>query len=433
LGILPPFYLSLDDAALVVKNLVRTRIPTGYGDFTLYLYRDAGKEHLALVSGHVSRQRAVPVRVHSECITGDVFGSRRCDCGDQLRHTLQYLGRVNSGVLIYLRQEGRGIGLLKKMEAYNLQDEGLDTVEANLELGHQADEREYDVAAHILADLDVQSIRLITNNPHKVDSLRGLGVIVDERIPIEVGHHHDNLGYLRSKADKMAHILSFQQTSPSDEEYRFLDPLLDQLRLAKNNPVRRPFGTLIYSQDMSGAAQVLTGATLNLYQCLKDKHDAIVLDAGDFADAYGEVLVAQQRVVIDYGSQSQLTGSSLDRIGDQDIVVTGRPKDASRIRAAVPSSVRVIEVDRLGSGMIDLPQAMTALGGLGLSSLLIASPGVLAEELNLSGLLDYALIALSPKSLGPKAGLVSRCSIAIPEPQYNKLGQEVLIHGYLSV
>lgn len=192
-----------------LEDLVQTPIPTRYGEFILHFYSNNidDKEHIALVKGDVANQENIPVRIHSECFTGDVLGSRRCDCGEQLDMAMQMISEAQSGVLIYLRQEGRGIGLLKKLQAYNLQDKGLDTVDANIHLGHLADEREYSVAALMLESLQVKSILLITNNPKKIDSLKKLGINVVNRIPIEVVAHKDNLSYLKTKAKKMAHIL----------------------------------------------------------------------------------------------------------------------------------------------------------------------------------------------------------------------------------
>ncbi len=197
-----------------LKNLVQTRIPTENGEFILHYYSNNmdDKEHIAFVKGDVSDKQGIPVRIHSECFTGDVLGSRRCDCGEQLELALQLIDKAGCGVLIYLRQEGRGIGLLKKLQAYNLQDRGLDTVDANIHLGHLADEREYDFAALMLEDLNVQSIALITNNPNKIKDLVRLGVQVDKRIPIETHIHHDNQEYLKTKVEKMSHMLSMSNT-----------------------------------------------------------------------------------------------------------------------------------------------------------------------------------------------------------------------------
>ncbi|OAI12704.1 hypothetical protein A1359_13545 [Methylomonas lenta] len=192
-----------------IEDKVQTRIPTKHGDFTLHYYSNSldNKEHVAFVKGEVAGKDHVPVRIHSECFTGDVLGSRRCDCGEQLDMALDLINQSGCGVLIYMRQEGRGIGLLKKLQAYNLQDQGLDTVDANIKLGHLADEREYDIAALILNSLQVHSIALITNNPQKIDEMTKLGIQVNDRIPIETHIHLDNLGYLTTKVERMRHLL----------------------------------------------------------------------------------------------------------------------------------------------------------------------------------------------------------------------------------
>jgi len=192
-----------------LEDLVQTPIPTRHGEFILHYYSNNidDKEHVALVKGRVAERENVPVRIHSECFTGDVLGSRRCDCGEQLELAMQLIHEAGFGVLIYLRQEGRGIGLLKKLQAYNLQDKGMDTVDANIHLGHLADEREYSIAALMLEDLKVKSVRLMTNNPKKIDALQKLGINVVGRISVEVAAHKDNLGYLKTKAKKMAHML----------------------------------------------------------------------------------------------------------------------------------------------------------------------------------------------------------------------------------
>jgi GTP cyclohydrolase II len=195
-----------------VNDLVQTPIPTKHGEFILHYYSNSldDKEHVALVKGEVADKQDVPVRIHSECFTGDVLGSQRCDCGEQLDMALKMIHEAEMGILIYLRQEGRGIGLLKKLQAYNLQDQGLDTVDANIELGHLADEREYGVAALILESLKVGSIKLITNNPKKISGLEKLGIQVSGRIPVVAVAHERNLDYLKTKAKKMAHLL-FEQ------------------------------------------------------------------------------------------------------------------------------------------------------------------------------------------------------------------------------
>mgnify|MGYP001829243170 FL=1 len=193
-----------------VHRQVKSRIPTREGDFQLSLYtsEEDEKEHLALVLGQVRGKEDILVRVHSECFTGDVLGSLRCDCGDQLNRAMEKIALAGQGVVIYLRQEGRGIGLLDKLRAYNLQDQGYDTVDANLALGHQADERDYSIAAGILDDLGIKSMQLMTNNPLKIEALRGAGIPVNKRVPLETNVNLENADYLLTKAKRMQHLLN---------------------------------------------------------------------------------------------------------------------------------------------------------------------------------------------------------------------------------
>jgi len=197
----------------LIEKIAVTKFPTKYGDFILHAYKDKleGYYHLALVKGSINKKKDITVRVHSECLTGDVFGSARCDCGEQLQRSIDMIGRSSRGVFLYMRQEGRGIGLLGKLKAYELQDKGKDTVQANEELGYKADLRDYGIGAQILADLGLSTIKLITNNPRKIVGLEGYGLKVTQRIPLEIIPNKHNIKYLKTKSMKLGHILSFKK------------------------------------------------------------------------------------------------------------------------------------------------------------------------------------------------------------------------------
>ena len=192
-----------------MSKAVETVIANEYGEFKLVAYESTVDKdyHIALVMGEIDAKSGILVRVHSECFTGDIFGSKRCDCGEQLHRSMQLIAREKRGVLLYMRQEGRGIGLLNKLKAYQLQDKGLDTVEANQRLGFPADLRHYGVGAQILADLGIKKIRLLTNNPKKIVGLEGYGLSVVERVPIQMKPGRHNQRYLRTKMKKLGHFL----------------------------------------------------------------------------------------------------------------------------------------------------------------------------------------------------------------------------------
>lgn len=193
----------------LVERVEVVKMPTDYGDFDLYLYRSKidGQHHIALVRGNVAGKKNVLVRVHSECLTGDVFGSRRCDCGPQLQQAMRQVSEAGCGVVVYMRQEGRGIGLAPKIKAYKLQEQGYDTVEANQKLGFDMDLREYGLGAQILADLGLKTIRLMTNNPRKIVGLEGYGLKIVEQTPIRVKPNPHNARYLKTKREKLGHLL----------------------------------------------------------------------------------------------------------------------------------------------------------------------------------------------------------------------------------
>ncbi len=204
----------------LVERTTSVRLPTAYGEFTAVAFREklTGKHHVALVKGDVEGAENVLVRVHSECLTGDVFHSLRCDCGEQLEHALERIASEDRGVLLYMAQEGRGIGLLNKLRAYELQENGLDTVEANLELGFAPDMRDYGIGNQILADLGLTTVRILTNNPKKIIGIEGFGILVVEQVPIETAPTPENARYLATKRDKLGHKLHHQDLQYEADE-----------------------------------------------------------------------------------------------------------------------------------------------------------------------------------------------------------------------
>ena len=337
-----------------VSPLISARLPTEHGEFQLVLYRDGqAKDHLAFVLGDVRAHEDVLVRIHSECFTGDVLGSLRCDCGPQLQQALRRIGQAGSGVLIYLRQEGRGIGLLDKLRAYNLQDLGFDTVDANLELGHPPDAREYSVAALILKDLGVLSLDLMTNNPRKLEGLAELGLAVRRRVPLLVSLGAEGSAYLETKQRRMDHW-----RTPLPQPW---EPWLQDRSL----PTHRPLVTLCLQQSPDGTLARSGAATPWLNQSLRDWHDSVLVGVGQVPAVAPE---GCRLIVLD--RELRFPCQTLPWVQGP-WIVGGTRSDAAKKFDLQALGATVVESPLDGGGRVELVALLEQLRILGVQRLLV--------------------------------------------------------------
>ncbi|MEZ4656753.1 MAG: GTP cyclohydrolase II [Caldilineaceae bacterium] len=425
------------------------RIPTTRGEFQLLLFKNSAdhKEHLAFVMGELCGKQGVLTRVHSECFTGDVLGSTRCDCGSQLHSALEMIEAEGCGIVIYLRQEGRGIGLAQKLRAYNLQDMGHDTVDANLLLGHQADERRYDAAAAILNHLQVRSIRLLTNNPTKIEQLSALGIQVDKRISMQPLVTADNSSYLQTKIKRMGHILSLGAdallhkngvngfATPATHIYsnQFSPEIIQQLNTLQQQAnthfanTGRPFVTISYAQSLDGSLAAARGramalsspASMQLTHALRASHDAILIGV--------ETLLADDprlnvRLVDGSNPQPVVVDSCLRtpaqaRLFDEHAHVWIATTSASAQRcgekgaALVQRGATILPCPANAQNQVDLSCLLHMLGQHNIRSLMIEGGAHILTSLLAAGLADFAVVTIAPVYVGGYR-------VVQPQPEY---------------
>ncbi len=458
-----------------ILKTVAARIPTAAGEFRLHFYTNDldRKEHLALVmgdvAGHGEDDQGVLVRVHSECFTGDVLGSQRCDCGEQLHRAMQMIAAEGRGVIVYLRQEGRGIGLEKKLHAYNLQDQGYDTVDANLLLGHQADERSYWAAAAILAELGVRSIRLLTNNPDKIERLAAEGVQVRARVGLAPSVTAENAAYLATKAERMRHMLNLNGPAahrgapaatrvrrgappaagahddaplPAGQARR-LAALRERIAAHTAAHPERPFVTVTYAQSVDGSIAAADGgrlllsspASLRLTHALRAAHNAILVGAGTvLADDPSLTLrLAQgehpQPVVLDSRLRIPETARLLRGPRPVWIATTAAADPARRARLeALGARVCVLPAD--ADGRVDLHALLSGLGQAGMYSLMVeGGAAVLAAFLG-GGLADAAVVTVAPRFVGGLPALArSSAQATLEEWDAAPCGPDLILWG----
>jgi 3,4-dihydroxy 2-butanone 4-phosphate synthase/GTP cyclohydrolase II len=439
----------------VVSRKAAARIPTAVGEFQLFCYAsdEDPKEHLALVRGQVSGRQDVLVRVHSECFTGDVLGSKRCDCGEQLQLAMERIAEAGAGVILYLRQEGRGIGLPNKLKAYNLQDMGYDTVDANLLLGHEVDEREYSVAAQILQDLGVRSIRLLTNNPHKIESLDELGVEVTDRVPLQATVHKENAAYLLTKARRMQHLLFPNQGLEADDvpvgEVRIMDEVRFALSGAAEHCRRRgrPLVTLSYAQSLDGSIADRPGRPLALSGSqsmamthgLRASHEAILVGIGTVLADNPRLNVRlapgrdPQPVVVDSRLRFPPYANLLKN-GRAPWIATHEGADAERQHVLEVAGAKVLRLPG-NNGWVDLAGLLAYLGSMGINSLMVEGGAQIITSFLASRLVDQVVLTIAPLLVGGLRVVDHQGHSSLrrlPRLQnlsYQQLGEDLVLRG----
>ena len=464
--------------AISVNRKACARIPTDAGEFTLCLYHNSldEKEHLALIVGEIGQngqlggtgQNDVLVRVHSECFTGDVLGSRRCDCGQQLVASMELIAREGRGIILYMRQEGRGIGLLGKLRAYNLQDMGYDTVDANLLLGHQPDLRDYRIAAQILKDLEVTSVRLLTNNPDKIAGLERCGLTVMERVPLETPIHAENAGYMNTKVHRMRHLLELDEAAVNGYLHTNLTTPLQQLTepglssgrnpaealrdLASSPPVRRnrPYITLSFAQSLDGSIAAQRGEptpisgpeAMRLTHQMRAGHDAILVGIGTVMADDPRLTVRlvngpnPQRVVIDSRLRFPPRARMLED-GRPPWIITTDTADPARQVTLEVAGARVFRLPSNGDGLVSLKALVVHLGQMNVRSLMVEGGATVIKSFLAEHLADRLVVTIAPMILGGLSAvgnlgqLNGKVLPRLARPHYYPLGRDMIMVGDL--
>ena len=424
-----PFSSHADDRADAL-------LPSRFGGFRIAVFRLAGPETeiVAMIHGDVRTLHPVLVRLHSECLTGESLGSLRCDCGDQLSSALEQIGQAERGVLLYLRHEGRGIGLFDKIRAYALQDGGLDTVDANVALGLPVDARDYAAAAAVLRRLGVRRARVLTNNPAKIESLRAHGVDVVERVALETGANPVSLPYLRTKQRRMGHLLSTIDSA---------------LRPAPSGS-SLPAVTVHYAQTIDGRIASRTGdarwvsgeSSLRLAHELRATHDAVMVGIGTVLQDDPRLTVrlvsgeSPVRVVVDSTLRVPLDANVLRDRGSRTLIATTERASAAQVRRVRESGAEVLRVSARPNGEVDLRDLLRRLRAEGLESLLVeGGRGIITSVLR-ERLVDRLMVCIAPKVLGKGIEAVGdlnidrlREALTFRSARFIPCGEDVIFDG----
>jgi GTP cyclohydrolase II len=404
---------------MFTADAVRVPLPTPYGVFDVHAFeRGGGHVYMAMVMGDVAGGEDVLTRLHSECLTGDALGSLRCDCGIQLRLALRMIAAEQRGVLVYATgHEGRGIGLMNKLRAYVAQDAGADTVDANVALGLPIDARDYTDCAAVLAELGVRSVRLVTNNPRKVNGLRAAGAVVSSVEPVPTAPHHRNAGYLRTKAARMDHVRPMGASMPTDTTIATgtsvgstvdVMPLLGTVRPRAD----RPYVALKYAQTLDGRIATAVGdskwisgeAERTVAHGLRAACDAVLVGVGTVLGDDPELTVrmvagaSPMRVVLDSSLRIPLDANVLKPAAASTVITTVR-SDAARRAALREQGVRV-EVVAAEGDRVSLPDALVVLRRSGTESVLVEGGAEVITSLLAAGLVDRIVVSVSPIVIG---------------------------------
>jgi len=438
----------------MIQREVEANIPTDEGNFRLVYYSNDvdGKEHIALTLGEVKGKENVPVRIHSECFTGDTLGSRRCDCREQLRLAKKFIAERGEGVIIYLRQEGRGIGLLNKLKAYNLQDQGLDTVDANLELGRGSDEREYSLATEMLKELGVESVQLMTNNPDKISAVEQSGLEVTGRIPMEAPITNLNRKYLSAKQQRMNHLINISGDSNYAGDTEHIYSVLHMIQRAINLPASvpgRPEVTLTYAQSMDGsiafeADKQLTIScpeAMTLTHGLRTIHDAIIVGIGTVLSDNPELTArhfsgpSPQPIVIDSQLRMPLEAKLLSNPPVLPIVATTEDAPDEKRKTLEDAGARILTLPANQRNRVDLSALLEALDEINLHRVMVEGGARIITSFLTEQLVDNMILTIAPHLLG---GLRGVRNLNLPTPverphlenlQHRQVGKDLIVWG----
>ena len=436
---------------LTIQRTVSARIPTPEAEFRLLHYTNSrdSREHIALVAGDVSGRKDVLVRVHSECFTGDVFGSLRCDCGDQLYLAMRLISLEGRGVVLYLRQEGRGIGLPDKLRAYNLQDMGYDTVDANLMLGHEADTRDYEMAALMLKDISVKSVRLLTNNGLKIDGLRKLGIEVTSHKPLYPQGNAENIGYLMTKVNRMGHLIELgAMPIINGRGSNGAQSITDRAVLFRRK-TGRPFITLAYAQSLDGSIAQVPGRPMNLSahesqamtHRLRAVHNGILIGVGTVIADNPRLTVRltegtnPQPVILDSCLRFPLDANLLQNPGVPPWIVTIGGASLSKKKALEERGARVLCMPSDSNGWVDLRVLMQYLAAEGMDSVMVEGGSRVITSFLSEQLVDYIILTIAPVLVGGlqavgdlKRSWRNRCPRLV-NMGHQRLGDDLVIWG----